>query len=399
MPRVCLIGAIPLCIVRGLCVEGWVRNFFYTKILLESLHRVSLYSESMIVVIPASKPDEKLIKLIKDLAKRGHRSIIIIDDGADAGFVRAIEGDQNAVLLRNKAGGRGGALKTAFAHIKNSGDCTADDCVVTLETNGRGAEDALATVEKLKLAHEAEPDALVIAEREFAGGFPIKSRLLRASTRLVYAMTTGVRLKDTLSGFRAFPVKLIDELLEIEGDGDEYEAKQLLRLAKQNIRIAQTETAAVYTRENWSGSAIRGVWSVCKTFFSFVGSSFMSWLIDYTLLLILHSVFTNATNGVGITLFGMTLEPKLPAIVIARTVGSTVNYILNSKVVFRSKSRFRLIKYIINTAVMLTLNYILLRIITAAGVPLAAAQILAQLVVYPLNFMSQRKFVFGSIRG
>ena len=43
---------------------------------------------------------------------------------------------------------------------------------------------------------------------------------------------------------------------------------------------------------------------------------------------------------------------------------------------------------------MFVINYLLLTMITSAGVPLAFAQILAQLIVYPLNFISQRKFVF-----
>ncbi len=353
----------------------------------------------MIVVIPATKPDEKLIKLAENLRELCQCRVIIANYGAEAaGAPIWEEAGRYAAVIDSRTGGRGGALKAAYAHIRD-GACSEAEFIVTVETNGSGASDAVETVKTLCRAHEADPDALIIGERAFRSRFPLGSRLLRSSTRLVYAMTTGVRLKDTLSGFRAFPVSLIGDLLETEGEGDEYEAKQLLRFAKQNVRIVQTEIDAVYTRENWSGGALRGCASVCKTLFSFIGSSFTSWLIDYALLLILHSVFTKATGGVGIRLFGLILEPKLPAIVIARTVGSTVNYALNSKVVFRSKSRFRLLKYCINTVVMLTLNYILLRFITATGIPLAIAQILAQLIVYPLNFICQRKFVFGEKQG
>ena len=43
---------------------------------------------------------------------------------------------------------------------------------------------------------------------------------------------------------------------------------------------------------------------------------------------------------------------------------------------------------------MLAANYLIIKLLTDAGVGLWLAQIIAQLVIYPFNFIFQRKIVF-----
>ena len=87
------------------------------------------------------------------------------------------------------------------------------------------------------------------------------------------------------------------------------------------------------------------------------------------------------------------LEPKLPALVIARIVSSLLNYVLNRKVVFGSGSKSSILKYYIVAAVVLAANYGLLSLFTMV-MPTWVAQILDQAILYPINFVIQRKFVF-----
>ncbi len=349
----------------------------------------------MIVVIPAYEPDEKLKKLVLELREKTDYPIVIVDDGSGESC-RALfdELEQYASVIHHEVNrGKGRAMKTAFEYIKNSGLYAPDEGIVTVDADGQHLpEDILRVAEEFG----RDPSSLVIGGRRFTGRIPLRSRLGNGITRFVFALTTGVRVHDTQTGLRAFAVKRIDEMLAIGGDRYEYEINQLLYCTKQQIKIREVEIETVYIDENSSSHfhPLRDSFRIYKTIFSFIGSSILCFLIDYILLLGLTALFAYLTGGEGIRLFGMILEPKLPAIIIARAVSSFVNYILNHRVVFKSGGKGSVIRYYITVIALLVLNYALLRVMTAAGIPLALAQILAQCIIYPLSFVFQRKFVF-----
>ena len=79
---------------------------------------------------------------------------------------------------------------------------------------------------------------------------------------------------------------------------------------------------------------------------------------------------------------------------IARVVSSALNYALNRRVVFRSGNRLSILLYYLTAAFILGLNYLLLKLMELANIPLWIAEIIAQVVLYPLSFVLQRKIVF-----
>ena len=131
-----------------------------------------------------------------------------------------------------------------------------------------------------------------------------------------------------------------------------------------------------------------------KTLASFIGSSVICWLVDYFLLLGLNALFTLYAEKHGGTFLIPDLDTKLAAIVIARIASSTLNYLLNRRVVFRDGSRISVVLYFTTVAVLLGLNYALLALFTLWGIPLWLAQILAQAMIYPVSFLLQKKVVF-----
>ena len=350
----------------------------------------------MIVVIPAYEPDEKLVKLVHELREKTDYSIVIVDDGSSEEcrhIFDALEGLAD-VLHHEVNRGKGAAMKTAFAYIRDCGKFDDADGIVTVDADGQHLIPDIMRVCGVFLENK---DALVLGGRAFTGKVPLRSRLGNGITRIVFALTTGVRIHDTQTGLRAFAVSRIDEMLDVGGDRYEYEINQLLKCTKVGTRIIEVKIETVYLDENKSSHfhAFRDSLRIYKTIFSFIGSSLISWVVDYVLLLGLTELFGRMTQWQGFSVFGLTLEPKLPAIVIARAVSSFVNYLLNRKIVFQSKAKGSVLRYYINVVVMLALNYVLILIMTNAGVPLWIAQILAQLILYPLNFVSQRKFVFS----
>lgn len=351
----------------------------------------------MIVVIPAYEPDEKLLKTVSELQNEIGFPIVVVNDGSSAECApvfEQLEGREGVTVLRHEVNrGKGRAMKTAFEHIKKCCGLESDDGIVTVDADG---QHLIPDIKRVCEAFRKEPDSLVIGGRRFKGKVPLRSRFGNAMTRFVFALTTGVRVHDTQTGLRAFGVSRLDDMLAIGGERYEYEINQLMTCTKKNIRINEIEIETVYLNENESShfNVVRDSWRIYKSIFAFVGSSVFCWLLDYVLLLLLASLFSRVTGGEGFTLFGLTFEPKLPALVIARAVSSIVNYFLNREIVFASKAKGSLIRYYALVVVMLAVNYLLLYALTAAGIPLAVAQILSQIIIYPANYVLQRKYVF-----
>ena len=349
----------------------------------------------MIVVIPAYEPDEKLIGVVKELNEKTEYSVIVVDDGSGEEYqeiFRAVE--SMAYVLRHEVNrGKGAAMKTAFAYIRDSGCFAHDDGVITADADG---QHLLKDIVRVSEEWALNRDALVLGGRKFTGNVPLRSRMGNGITRFVFAVTTGVRVYDTQTGLRAFAVDQIDTMLSIGGDRYEYEINQLLYCTKNHIKIDELPIETVYLNNNECShfNTLRDSWRIYKTIFSFMGASLISWVVDYVLLLVLNAIFSAITHGAGFTVFGRSVDTKLPAIIGARVVSSVVNYTLNRKVVFKSGNKLSMLLYFITAIVVLGVNYLLLKLFDKAGIPLWLSQILAQLIIYPLNFVFQRKFVF-----
>ena len=352
----------------------------------------------MIVVIPAYQPDEKLIKLVQELKEKTDYKILVVDDGSSADRQPIFaELEKDCIVLHHDVNhGKGRAMKTAFRYIADKkAENDFQDGIITVDADGQHLlKDIIGVSEKLK----ENKDALVLGSRKFTGKVPAKSRCGNAITRFVFAISTGVRVYDTQTGLRAFSTDLLDKMLEIKGERYEYEINQLLNCTREKIPIKEVEIETVYINKNETSHfhPFRDSWRIYKMILAFIASSLISYVIDYALLLSLNALFSHIVGDAGgFQLFGKIIETELPALIIARIVSSAVNYLMNRTVVFESKSKGSVFRYYLLAVFILALNYVLLHFVKMI-MPLWIAQILVQLVVYPVSFILQRKFVFGT---
>ncbi len=360
----------------------------------------------MYVLIPAYCPDEAIFSVVSGFMGYDDYNIVVVDDGSGEAYA-AVFGE----LLSDKYGGRvkvlrhesncgkGAALKTGLAYIKTV--AAENEGVVTVDADGQHlVSDAL----KVAAAWRAEPKAFVTGSRKLNGKVPLRSKMGNSITRSIFAITTGVRVYDTQTGLRAFSVQGIDDMLTIGGDRYDYEINQLLFTTKHHIPIVEVPIETVYLSGNKS-SHFRGFkdsWLIYKMIIVFMLSSFSSFVVDYALLLILAAVFRRLPSAVEtvpgeyrLPLLGMNVDTHLLALIIARAVSSFVNYLLNRKVVFKTKSWSSIFRYYLVIIALLAANYLLLSLVsTANGLPLWIAQLVVQASLYPLSFILQRKFVF-----
>ncbi|MBA4347540.1 MAG: sugar translocase [Clostridiales bacterium] len=334
----------------------------------------------MVVIIPAYQPDEKLSRLVHDLHEKTSYDLVIVNDGSDSNKRLLFDSlEPYAKIIHHRVNrGKGAALKTALTYIYDQ--YPADEGVVTIDADGQHLPDDIVRVSK---AWEAAPEKLVLGSRQFTGNVPFKSRAGNTITRAVFAASTGVKVFDTQTGLRAFGVFRIPMMLEMKGDRYEYEINVLLYATRHRIPIEEVTIETVYIEDNKSShfNAIRDGWRIYKMILYFVASSLVAMLLDYVLVLLLSST----TKGMA--------QSLLISVVGARILSSLANYFMNCKLVFEHRSRASIVRYYLLVAGILAVNYVLMLVITHF-MPLPVGKILVELVLYPLSFFMQRKYVF-----
>ena len=338
----------------------------------------------MMIVIPAYQPDEKLTGVVDALIERTNFPIVIVDDGSRDDcqplFADLDRREQVTVLHHEVNRGKGAAMKTAFQYIYDH--CPDAEGVITVDADGQHLPDDVLRVAEAFRSHQ---DALVTGSRRFTGNVPFKSRAGNAITRFVFAISTGVKVYDTQTGVRAFSRDNIPRMLALKGDRYEYEISQLLYCCREMIPIVEVPIETVYIEDNASSHfrALRDGWRIYKMILMFVSSSFLSFLFEYILFLLL----TWLTKSWSISL--------LFATAVSRVLSSILNYSLNKRLVFESDNRTSFLRYVVLAVFIFGVHFGLLYLFTTiCGIPKWIAYIIVQLIVYPMSFVLQRKFVF-----
>lgn len=364
-------------------------------------------TKNRIAVIPAYEPDEKLIDVASEAAAAGFQ-VVVVDDGSENGkavkagsvspeIFRKIFEDTKffAHVIRypeNK--GKGYAMKTAFSYITK----TYEDnyTVVVIDSDGQHKVSDAVRLTDYAAVHR---DTLVLGSRKQGAGSPLRSRIGNGITRNLFSMMSGVRVYDTQTGLRAFSDELMGRMLKISGDRYEYEMNMLMDFAKEHIKITELPIETIYIDNN-SGShfnAIKDSFRIYRELFKFSASSFASFLIDY-------GVF-----GCIVGLFGPSSGVTLFANVFARFISATANYSINRNFVFagnddeycrKEKTRKAGIegseaKYACLAVLILLLNTTVLYVLSEkAGIPTMRAKVMTECVMFIVNFLLQKYFVF-----
>ena len=156
--------------------------FIYGKVF-----EVARYMKT-VVLLPVFNPDEKFLRLVEALHKRGFK-IVAVNDGSlercNEVFKRAAKYADVIGYQINK--GKGFALKRGFEYIgKNLSD--EYDYIVTADSDG---QHAIEDIERVAY-QTRKTDGIVLGMRDLSEKIPIKSRIGNDMSKIVYTIVTGV---------------------------------------------------------------------------------------------------------------------------------------------------------------------------------------------------------------
>ena len=341
---------------------------------------------SAVVVIPALEPGPELVELVAALAAHGVESVVV-DDGSGPDHavtfdVCEVLGARVLHLPVNR--GKGAALRAAFTLVQSE---LPGRGVVTADADGQHTlADVLRVIEALDAPRTAAgPGEIVLGVRSFARGeVPLRSWFGNAVSARLFEAVAGVRLGDTQTGLRGIPATLLDWAGTVPGDRYEYEYTMLVAAARQGIALRQLPIATVYVDENATSHfrPLRDSLSVLAPVLAFAGSGLAAFAIDTGLLL--GAVALGAPVWLGMTL--------------ARVVSGGANFTINRHLVFRSGRRTPLRRalagYVALAAVVLAGGVAIVGALTALGMPLVAAKITSDLLLFVLSYVVQKLIVF-----
>ncbi len=201
----------------------------------------------IVPIIPALNPDEKLIKIVNDLKKK-FKKIIVVNDGSEKEDIfDELKKYKECIVLKHDVNyGKGRALKTAFKYYQEN--LIKDyNGVIALDADGQHqVSDVLKICDILD-----KKDNFILGTRLFnTTDTPWRNKLGNRITSRVFKWLYGVYLKDTQTGLRARPNRLIPFLLKIEGDRFEYEINELIALVKKKEKIEEVDIETVYLHDS-----------------------------------------------------------------------------------------------------------------------------------------------------
>lgn len=340
---------------------------------------MSTENKRAVVLIPAYKPDERLIALTQELLE-SKLDVMLVDDGGQKAFEHIFEacralGAKVAVHAVNM--GKGRALKTGInACLLEWPDLFG---VVTADADGQHTpKDILRLIDALY----EHPDKLVLGSREFTGDVPFKSRWGNRITRAVYALASGVHVGDTQTGLRALPRCALEEMARIDGERYEYEMNVLLKLRDMHLGVFEVPIETIYIDDN-AGShfnPVRDAMRIYAVIFKYLFSSITSFVVDYALYWLCLSL--------GLSGF--------VSYALARVVSSQVNYRLNKHTVFSGRGgKHSMAKYYALAVVQGALGAALVQFLPTV-VPLSAGiiKIPVDIILFCISYVIQRDYVF-----
>ena len=336
----------------------------------------------MYVLIPAYQPDARLPRLILELHRADPSTkIVVVDDGSGQKFSDIFEASATAgahVISYEHNRGKGYALREGFTWIRDvAGD--SQECVVTADADGQHTLNDIFRVGRTC----TDTGKSVLGVREFVGHVPARSRIGNTATSALFWLATGWKLKDTQTGLRAFPVALLPELLEVQGDRYEYELRVLLHLAKFRHPVTQIPIETIYEAGNPTSHfrPLQDSARIWAPLLKFAASSGVATIIDYVLVLVLNA------------LTGALFFP----VIAARLVSASVNFAMNRRVFEATGVPLRrsALRYAALAVAVIAGSYTILAVLTGIGMPLWIAKIIADTTMYLVSYSAQSRYVFA----
>jgi len=205
---------------------------------------------NLLVVVPVYNHAQTLRQVVEEVLKH-HDQMLVVDDGSSQSVAGLIDGLPVALLQHPQNRGKGAALVSAAQWAQQNGYSH----IITIDADGQhDPNDLPALIDELA----AHPQALIVGHRDFEQqSIPGSSRFGRKFSNFWLRLQTGSRLKDSQSGFRAYPLFLFEKLTFWTRRYN-FEVEILVRSAWAGVELRDVDISVYYPPGDERVSHFRG---------------------------------------------------------------------------------------------------------------------------------------------
>jgi glycosyltransferase involved in cell wall biosynthesis len=194
------------------------------------------------VLVPTYNNAASLMAVLNDILKYTDH-IIVVDDGSTDETAEILHSFPKTELVQySKNKGKGYALQQGFFRARELGYRYA----ISIDSDGQHfASDLPVFLDAIK----KDPDSLLVGARNMdEAGAPGKSNFGLKFSNFWYMVTTGIKLPDTQSGYRLYPLEPLKNIRFITRRF-EFEVEVLVRAAWRKIPVKAVPVKVYYAPE------------------------------------------------------------------------------------------------------------------------------------------------------
>lgn len=194
------------------------------------------------VLIPTYNNEQTLAKVLQSVMDYTDQ-VIVVNDGSTDSTPSVLKEFPNINLVSYMPNrGKGHALRTGFRHAVKSGY----DYAITIDSDGQHFADDLG---KFLVKLENHPAAIIIGARNMEqASVPGKSSFGNKFSNFWFWVETGLTMRDTQSGYRLYPVKLLNKMKFVTRKF-EFEIEVLVTSAWRGIEITEVPVRVFYAEK------------------------------------------------------------------------------------------------------------------------------------------------------
>ena len=202
--------------------------------------RDALRQLGLCIIVPTYNNERTLARVLGEVLDFA-ADVIVVCDGATDSTPAILESfaDRVTVVSYTPNRGKGYALRQGFSKARSLGFNHA----ITIDSDGQHfASDLPKFIE----AHRADPTAMLMGSRNLnAEGMPGTNSFANRFSNFWFFVETGIRLPDTQTGFRLYPLKKVERLW-LFTNRFEFEVEVIVKLAWRGVRFVPVPIQVKY---------------------------------------------------------------------------------------------------------------------------------------------------------
>jgi glycosyltransferase involved in cell wall biosynthesis len=204
------------------------------------------------VVVPTYNNPQSIEKVARDVLDNGYL-LVIVDDGSDERVDKVLSfHDPRMRIIRHEVNrGKGAAIVTGAKEVQSMGK----SFFASIDGDG---QHLASEIEKMTAAIEGEDQIIIGARNLGMEDVPNGSKFGRWFSNFWACWDTGQTITDSLSGFRIYPVSILD--LPIKTERFDWEMEVLVRHAWKNRIIKEVPVECYYPKPEERVSHFKKFW-------------------------------------------------------------------------------------------------------------------------------------------